>query len=179
MYGAFAAWRGVAAHCAIDWQARYQSFSNALPTESRADIIPLHTVSHLIMIPSYEESMQTLRETLHLLSTHPLASTTYHPVLCMEAREPGSVAKALSLAQEFSGSFRRIGYTVHPSGIEGEANGKSANLAWAIRHAWLEMRDDERLVESIDSTVVTCIDSDSELSYPLLVSLRETRVWRC
>ena len=113
------------------------------------------------MIPSYEESMETLRETLHLLSTHPLASTTYHPVLCMEARESGCVAKALLLVQEFSDAFRRIGYTVHPSGIEGEVDGKSANLAWALRHAWLEMKDDERLAKDIESTVVTCIDSDS------------------
>ena len=79
----------------------------------------------------------------------------------MEARELGSVAKALLLVQEFSGAFRRIGYTVHPSGIEGEADGKSANLAWALRHAWLEMKDDMQLSGDIGSTVVTCIDCDS------------------
>ena len=134
------------------------------------DILPFEAVSHLIFIPSYEEGMGTLRETLHLLSTHPLASTTYHPVLCMEAREPGSIAKALSLVEEFSRSFRRIGYTVHPAGLEGEAQGKSANLAWGIRHAWMEMQESECWAENIDKTLVTCIDSDSGSFYARLDS---------
>lgn len=43
---------------------------------------------------------------------HPLALTAYHPILAMEAREKGSVSKAIQLVDEFSAKFLRIGYTI-------------------------------------------------------------------
>lgn len=63
-------------------------------------------------IPNYSEPLSVLRETLHLLSMHPLALTAYHPILAMEAREKGSVSKAIQLVDEFSAKFLRIGYTI-------------------------------------------------------------------
>jgi len=114
---------------------------------------------HLIIIPNYAEPISVLQETLYLLSTHPEAKTAYHPILAMEAREMGSVHKALQLLAEFSSSFSGLGYTVHPGDIEGEAIGKSANVSWATRMAWHEMAVGAR---GIDRTLVTVMDSDSE-----------------
>lgn len=119
-------------------------------------------VEHLIFCPNYAEDISVLRETLYLLSTQPLALSSYHPVLAMEAREIGADAKAQQLIAEFRSSFKDIGYTMHPGGIEGEAAGKSSNLAWAVRQAWNELRD-EGDEERISKTIVTVIDSDSEL----------------
>jgi hypothetical protein len=53
--------------------------------------------------------------------------------LGMELRETGGEAKALSLVQRYIKKFRSIDYTLHPSGIPGEAAGKGSNLAWAAR----------------------------------------------
>lgn len=117
-------------------------------------------VEHLIFCPNYAEDISVLRETLYLLSTQPLALTSYHPVLAMEAREAGSEQKAQQLIAEFRSSFKDIGYTLHPGGIEGEAAGKSSNLAWALRQAWNELND-EGDHERAARIVVTVIDSDS------------------
>lgn len=100
-----------------------------------------------------------LRETLYLLSTHPLARK-YHPVLGMEARERGARTKAETLLQEFSGAFASVAYTLHPGGIVGEAAGKSSNLSWAVRQAWFTVS--ERGAQAEARTVVTVLDSDSK-----------------
>jgi hypothetical protein len=132
-----------------------------MPPPMAAKALPYASVLHLIIIPNYMEDLMVLRETLYLLSTHALARTAYYPVLGFEAREPGALDKAHALEEEFKNSFLGIGHTLHPSGLVGEAPGKSSNLAWAIRHAWLELKT-ECMQEIIDLTVVTVIDSDSE-----------------
>ena len=65
------------------------------------------------------------------------------------------------LIAEFRSSFKDIGYTLHPGGIDGEAAGKSSNLAWAIRQAHNELKD-EGDEERLGKIVCTVIDSDSE-----------------
>lgn len=78
----------------------------------------------------------------------------------MEAREVGAEAKAQQLIAEFRSSFKDIGFALHPGGIDGEAAGKSSNLAWAVRQAWNELKD-EGDEERIARTIITVIDSDS------------------
>ena len=53
----------------------------------------------------------------------------------MEAKEEKSDVKAKTLINTFRKSFYRMSYTVHPSGIPGEAQGKSSNESWAAKHA--------------------------------------------
>lgn len=108
---------------------------------------------------TYRVLTHYLGETLYLLSTHPDARQ-YHPVLAMEARERGARTKAELLMNEYGGSFGSLSYTLHPSGIEGEAAGKSSNLSWAIRQAWYSLSERDPRTEA--KTVVTVIDSDSE-----------------
>jgi hypothetical protein len=120
-------------------------------------------VEHLIFCPNYAEDITVLRETLYLLSTHPLALSSYHPVLAMEAREAGASQKATQLMAEFRSSFKDIGYTLHPGGLHGEAAGKSSNLSWAVRQAYNELKE-EGDEERIDKIVVTVIDSDTALA---------------
>ena len=164
IYGAYLAWRGVKQHSSIDWRQEYANRRRALTPAEAADVLMIDEVEHLIFCPNYAEDVSVLRETLYLLSTQPGALATYHPVLAMEAREKGSAEKAQQLIAEFRSSFKDIGYTLHPGGIEGEAAGKSSNLAWAVRQAWNELKD-EGDDERISRIVVTVIDSDSEFSF--------------
>ena len=129
-----------------------------------AQTLPYASVLHLIIIPNYKEDPMVLRETLHLLSTHPLARIAYYPVLAMEAREPHASDKALALVDEFKSHFLGFGYSSHPTGLVGEAAGKSSNLAWAIRNAWSELKN-AFMEEIIERTVVTVIDSDSPSAF--------------
>ena len=159
VFGAYKAWRGVRAHSLTDFSALY---TESLSTHADpSSVLPLENVEHMIFIPNYLEDISNLRETLYLLSTHPLALKSYHPVLAMEGREVGSVGKAKELIGEFRSSFREIGYTVHPAGMEGEAAGKSSNLAWAVRTAWEELSRCGDGEERVKRTVVTVLDADS------------------
>lgn len=51
----------------------------------------------------------------------------------MEEKEEKSAFKAASLCTTFEKSFFRMSYTVHPSNIPGEAQGKSSNESWAAK----------------------------------------------
>ena len=52
----------------------------------------------------------------------------------MEQAEDGARAKAMVLINEYSNKFRSVDFTIHPKGIEGEAQGKSSNLCWAAKY---------------------------------------------
>lgn len=51
----------------------------------------------------------------------------------MEERDPQAIEVAEALVSKFSTSFLDIQYSVHPSDIPHESQGKSANVAWAAR----------------------------------------------
>ncbi|RFU76213.1 hypothetical protein TARUN_6035 [Trichoderma arundinaceum] len=125
-------------------------------------------IIHAIVVPNYKEEMDTLRETLDVLASHPQAQSCYdmlighalHQVyLGMELRETGGESKALSLIHQFSKKFRSIDYTLHPADIPGEAAGKGSNLAWAARKLSAKYTLSAR-----KNVIVTGIDADSHLS---------------
>ncbi|KAF4342116.1 hypothetical protein FBEOM_3946 [Fusarium beomiforme] len=90
-------------------------------------------VVHAIIIPNYKEELDTLRETLDVLASHPQAHYSYDVYLGMEHREINAETKALSLIQEFAKKFRSLDFTLHPSDIPGEAAGKGSNIGWTAR----------------------------------------------
>lgn len=60
----------------------------------------------------------------------------------MEEKEEKSASKAASLIKTFEASFFRMGYTVHPCDIPGEAQGKSSNESWAAQQALRDYTED-------------------------------------
>jgi hypothetical protein len=88
----------------------------------------------------------------------------------MEEGEKRCREKAAALMKQFKEQFRSIDYSVHPSDIPGEAQGKSSNLCWAAQHL-LNKFDSEKLNRSV---VVTVIDGKS--SAPLRQSA-SARSW--
>lgn len=61
--------------------------------------------------------------------------------LAMEEKEDKSAFKAQNLITTFSQSFYKMSYTVHPSNIPGEAQGKSSNESWAGTQACRDYPD--------------------------------------
>jgi hypothetical protein len=116
-------------------------------------------VVHAIVIPNYKEEMDTLKETLDVLASHPLARTTYDVYLGMEQREVNAESKALSLINEFVKKFRSIDFTLHPSDIPGEAAGKGSNIGWAARKLSARYPMSAR-----KNVIITGIDADSHLA---------------
>jgi hypothetical protein len=72
----------------------------------------------------------------------------------MEEKEEKSAFKAASLISSFDRMFYKMSYTVHPSGIPGEAQGKSSNESWAAKQACKDYPE-QNLKENI---IITTMD---------------------
>lgn len=123
-----------------------------------ADMVP-DRVIHAIIIPNYKEEMDSLRETLDVLASHPQARNCYDVYLGMEYRENNVELKAMSLVSEFVKKFRTIDFTLHPADIPGESPGKGSNVAWAARKL-----SEKYTMEQRKDVIITGIDADSHLS---------------
>lgn len=136
----------------INWYDRYQQ--TAPP-----DSLPWDTVHHVVIIPNYKETIETLRTTLDNLAAQYEAQQRMTVVLAMEAGEEGCVEKAEQLLRSYRHKFAHAYYTVHPRGLPGEMQCKSANEAWAAR--WVRRKLVEDHDYSIDHLLVTTMDADT------------------
>jgi len=71
----------------------------------------------------------------------------------MEEKEDKSAFKAATLVSSFEKSFYKMSYTIHPSNIPGEAQGKSSNESWAAKQAGKDYSEPS-LKENIIMTVM-------------------------
>lgn len=74
----------------------------------------------------------------------------------MEEKEEKSDLKAETLINMFRKSFYRMSYTVHPSGIPGEAQGKSSNESWVGKQAFKDYPDEVK-----KNIIMTTMDGKS------------------
>ncbi len=137
---------------AKDWQAEYAR-------RATADSLSLAAVHHLVVIPNWNEDRLILRRTLDRLAAQKDARTAISVVLAMEAAEPGSAQKGTDLQAEFAACFAHIWATVHPQGLPGEMQCKSANQSWAVR--WAKRRLVDELGYDLDHVLVTTMDADT------------------
>lgn len=109
----------------IDWLARCQKAQGHLPW---------HSVHHLVIFPTYNESLQVLRTSLAALTKVNFPKENLHVVVGFEDRSgPQILERAQTLSQEFSSHFATFLTTVHPDGLPGEKRVKSANATWALK----------------------------------------------
>jgi hypothetical protein len=146
----------------IDWRTKYES----QPTPGS---LAWHDVFHVIIIPNYQEELGILRQTLDRLAMQPNARTHLIVVLAMEAAEANAGEKAAVLQQEYTQCFLRLFATLHPRGLSGELQVKSANQTWALRS--IKRNLIEELELSLDQIVVTTSDADSLLHPKYLEAL--------
>lgn len=135
-----------------DWHAYYQTHRNA-------DSLEWDDVQHVVIIPNYNEPLEVLRRTLDNLKHQCEANERMTIVLAMEAGEDGCVAKAETLQAEYAPYFKHFHFTVHPRGLPGEMQCKSANEAWAAR--WVKRKLVDELGYNIDHILVTTMDADT------------------
>jgi hypothetical protein len=155
LYAAIANARGIHhmhTWAACDWRAHYQQHATA-------DALPWADVRHLVVIPNYNEPPQVLAASLEALAAQDDAQTCMAVVLAMEAREAGAAAKAEALLAQFAGRFAALLYSVHPADIDGELACKSANQAYAARHAKAVLVDQRGW--TLDHILVTTMDADT------------------
>ncbi len=136
----------------IDWKAEYAH-------RAGADSLPRDRVHHVVIIPNYKEPLSVLCRTLDALSRQEDAATRMTVVLAMEGADPEAASKAQTLQNRYRSHFAHVYYTIHPKGLPGEMQCKSANEAWAAR--WIKRRLVDEAGYNLDHILVTTMDADT------------------
>lgn len=139
----------------VDWRQCYEEAKAAGKAYLRWE-----DVRHVVVIPSYKESIEKLSLTLETLAKQSLGGQQIFVVLALEGAEEGAVDKALALEEKFAERFGLFFPTFHPPDILGEVRGKSSNEAWAARHAKRKLVDE--MGYDIDDLTVTSCDADTQ-----------------
>ncbi|MFH0942749.1 MAG: glycosyltransferase family 2 protein [Candidatus Beckwithbacteria bacterium] len=133
----------------FDWLNEAQSF------------LDWKRVHHIIVIPTYQEPLNTLRRTLKNLSKQTFPKENLTVVVAFEAREGiNAREKAKKLKTEFKGIFGNLMMEFHPD-LEGEVKGKSSNIAWGAKLAKKRLVDEQK--KDIDYITITSNDADALL----------------
>jgi hypothetical protein len=159
LYDAYWLYRSTSLGIRVVVAYRRMRRSEAFDWLSAASRLPdFERVHHLVIVPTYGESVDVLRTTLRHLAEQDFPRERLAVVLAFEARDPQAGRRARLLTQEFEDQFGYLWATFHPQ-LPGEVAGKSSNEAWAARFA------KERLIDElgidIAYTTVTSCDADS------------------
>ncbi|HSX25057.1 MAG TPA: glycosyltransferase family 2 protein, partial [Candidatus Andersenbacteria bacterium] len=131
-------------------------------------------IHHIIVIPTYDESIHVLRTSLQSLAKTSFPHDRMHVVIGFEERAGEQAKKrAHSLQKEFGSEFGTFLTTFHPDGIEGEKRVKSANATWAVQHmeeALKKYKISEKhiLVSNFDSDTVVSPEYFAYLTYAFI-----------
>lgn len=115
-------------------------------------------ISHVVVIPNYQENIQKLKDTLFSLASQTFPAKRIFVVLAMEKREEGVHQKASALIKQFKNVFGDICASYHPD-VHGEVKGKSSNQAYGAEEAHKRWVKDE--VIDINFTTISSVDADS------------------
>lgn len=137
---------------ATNWHEKYKQ-------EATEESLDWDVVKHVVIVPNYKEPFEILTRTLDNLAAQYQAKQRMTVILAMEAGEDGCVEKAEKLIQLYEPCFEHLYFAVHPRGLPGEMQCKSANQAWSCR--WVKRKLVDQLGYNIDHIVVTTQDADS------------------
>lgn len=115
-------------------------------------------VIHVVILATYNETLETLRPSLKALAQVNYDLSKIWLVIAHEERG-GDVdrERIATLKQEFDGKFARLMSFEHPDGIVGEEKGKGANITHAGRQVLKAIRKDKINIKSV---VITTLDAD-------------------
>lgn len=149
------AFLSVLAHFRIKAAARFEWAEYGKKTHGSA----WESIHHIIVIPTYQEPITTLKRTLTHLSKQTYPLKNLHIMLSFEERE-GTPAhkKATELIEMYGKTFGHIWTTYHPD-IDGEVKGKSSNTAWGAREAKIKLVDTAKV--AIENCTITSEDADA------------------
>ncbi|KAI9199259.1 uncharacterized protein BJ171DRAFT_602033 [Polychytrium aggregatum] len=172
-WGVYSIYHEAVKHTYTNWYQKYCQETDF----SKTDGLVFENILHVIVIPNYCESLETLAETLDILSSHSMAYSQYKICLAMEATEKDSDKKALMLISRFGDRFKDIVFTIHPSNLSGEIRGKSSNVSWAARQMSYSLDGNHAHVVVTVMDADTCFAEDyfTALTYYYATYPKETR----
>jgi len=150
-------YRRMKKHERTDWLLRLQ---NLQIRDSKLSIKRWQDIYHLVVIPTYNESVDILRETIMSLRNSDYPKNRMIVVLAIEEREGEDGKKKANLIEkEFSSDFFRFLLTFHPKDIAGEIAGKGSNETWALKQAKKKIVD--KLSLPYPNIIVSSLDADT------------------
>lgn len=148
----------------------------------RRKILDWNTIHHIVVIPTYNESLAVLEATVTALSKVEFPKERMHVVVGFEKRA-GSPAhdNACALTTAFSHTFGTFLTTFHPDTIRGEKRVKSANATWALKkmeHVIREkgIEDMYVLVSNFDCDTIAPKEYFSYLTYAFVTHPKRYRI---
>jgi len=147
-------YRALKATARVDWRKRYD-----IESVNHSDIIAWDDVYHLIIVPTYKESVEKLTATLGKLAESEVAHEKLLVVIAMEEGDIDAPQRFEQLQRDFGHSFLAMIGTTHPGDIAGEVRGKSSNEAWAAKKAKRLFCD--QMGFNLDHMTVTSCDADT------------------
>lgn len=115
-------------------------------------------VTHVIIIPNYQEGVTKLHACLASLAAQTFPIKQLVVVLAMEKREQEAKEKVKTLKKDFGLAFGRLLATYHPDSKE-EVSGKSSNQAYAARIVYRDFIEKGIIKERF--ATVSSVDADS------------------
>ncbi len=137
------------------------SKNDILPTLKKQFPKRWQEIHHVVIIPTFQEPLETLEKTITGLSKQTYPRKNIHIMLSFEERE-GKEAdqKAALLQKKFGKTFGHLWSTKHPD-IDGEIKGKSSNTAWGAKKAKQLLVDQDGI--KIENCTITSEDADAVL----------------
>lgn len=141
-------WKSHRKALSVDWESKLRK---------KDDWEKIH---HLIFLPTYEESLETIRATMRALIGSAYPSEKMIIVLAGEERagEEAFLERAETVRKEFGGKFLKFVVTVHPEDIVGDIAGKGSNLHYAGPFARAAV---DELGLDYDDVIVSTFDVDT------------------
>ncbi|HEX5479261.1 MAG TPA: glycosyltransferase family 2 protein [Dehalococcoidia bacterium] len=147
-------YRAMNAAARVDWRKQYDA-----ECITRSDVLAWYDVRHMVIIPTYKESVEKLSATLGKLAESEVAREKLLVVIAMEEADAEAPARFETLKERFGHCFLALVGTTHPKDIPGEVRGKSSNEAWAAKRAKRLFCDEMGF--DLDLMTVTSCDADT------------------
>ncbi len=155
LYFAFHLWTGYQ-HMRINEKKDWTGALEKLPSFKH--------LYHLVVIPTYRESLEVLRPTLEAIENSTYPKDKMIIVLGIEEREGEEAQKkAYILKKEFGEQFFKFLITKHKDNIPGEIAGKGSNESFAAKVAKEEILDTLKI--PYENVIISSLDADTVV-YP-------------
>jgi hypothetical protein len=142
----------------------------------KASVLPnFAKMKHLVIVPTYQESIGKIRDTINSIATQTFSSRNIYIFVAFEERETDAKEKAAELSKTYLKIFGGFHSTFHPD-TPNEVKGKSSNEAYAAQVADKIITEDKKIDQ--DFLTVSSVDADAifdpqffaNLSYSFLTS---------
>jgi len=162
-----ASYRNLKKGLKTDWRQKCENLAvgkldleNAQPNSLARQGMTWKDVIHLIVLPTYNESIEIIRASLSSIEKDSFPNEQFIVALAIEGRagEAGR-EKAEIIRQEFANKFKHFAIVFHPDGIEGEIKGKGSNQAWCVKEVKKDIIDKEGL--DYNKILVSVFDIDT------------------